>query len=215
MAHEQVIDGPGIHDAKAAAARIGPNAVIQIIPALELAGFAEARAAIFNAAGLGSWSDIPPYEMVDETAVAALHRAVRRHMTEQNADLVMRLAGKLTADYLLKNRIPTPVQTILRVMPRLFAAPILARAIARHAWTFAGSGAFSTRGVRTIIFRLKDNPLCEAESAQLPICQWHCAVFQRLFAAIIDPDCHVVERHCTAQGAGTCVFEVKFAARIP
>jgi hypothetical protein len=56
---------------------------------------------------------------------------------------VARSAGRRTADYLLAHRIPKPVQALLKALPARLAARVLLSAIARHAWTFAGSGVFS------------------------------------------------------------------------
>ena len=124
------------------AERVGPNAVIQLRDVLH--DFRLHGAALFDAAGVGAWWLQPPSEMIPEQEAARLHQAVRRHLVPEQARAVLREAGLRTADYLLANRIPRPAQIVLRILPPRFAAALLLRAIAAHAWTFAGSGTFSS-----------------------------------------------------------------------
>jgi divinyl protochlorophyllide a 8-vinyl-reductase len=143
-----------------AGARIGPNALIQVAHAL-VAGPGEASARhLFRLAGLAGYFDAPPARMVDELEVARLHRSVRANLGPGAARRVFRDAGTRTAEYLLANRIPCPLQALLRRMPAALAARVLLRAIGRHAWTFAGSGRFEARYGHT------GNPLCAAWPAR-------------------------------------------------
>jgi divinyl protochlorophyllide a 8-vinyl-reductase len=44
----------------------------------------------------------------------------------------------------------------------------LGKAIARHAWTFAGSGRF--RVVAPLVFEIADNPIVRGEVSDVPLC---------------------------------------------
>jgi divinyl protochlorophyllide a 8-vinyl-reductase len=59
---------------------------------------------------------------------------------------VARDAGLRTADYLLANRIPKPVQVLLKHLPAPLAARVLLSAIRRHAWTFRRQRQLHARG---------------------------------------------------------------------
>ena len=105
-----------------APARIGPNAVLQLIATLKSRGFGRRVESLFAAAAVADWLMSPPVDMIDETGVARLHRTVRGALTEEDAQDVMAEAGRRTADYLLANRIPKPAQTLLRFLPARLAA---------------------------------------------------------------------------------------------
>lgn len=117
-------------------------------------------------------------------------------------------AGRLTADYLLANRIPWPVQAILRHLPDRIAARALAAAIRSHAWTFAGSGRFAVRDGSPTVFEIAGNPLCAGEQATAPVCAWHAAVFGRLFRALVSDRTQVTEEACSASGDAVCRFVI-------
>ena len=187
-------------------ARIGPNAVIQLTAALRAAGQSALAAHIFTACGVPDWLDHPPGNMVDERRVARLHQAVRG--TVPDAAAVLRDAGRRTADYLLANRIPQPVQALLKILPARLAAAVLVSAIRRNAWTFAGSGTFAAHSANPTIFEITHNPVCAGERAPAPVCDWHAAVFERLFQALVSRKATAVETLCEASGGACCRFEV-------
>jgi len=90
-------------------------------------------------------------------------------------------------------------------MPGL-AMRALSTAIARHAWTFAGSGRF--RVLRPGVFEIADNPIIRGERSDVPLCHWHAAVFERLFRVLVDDRLRCVETRCGAMGDDACRFEV-------
>ncbi|MBK1727192.1 bacteriochlorophyll 4-vinyl reductase, partial [Halorhodospira neutriphila] len=94
--------------------RIGPNAILQVAAALRAAAGEEAARRVFAAAGLEAWLDHPPERMVPESAVAALHQALRAELDAAQARHVLQDAGVRTGDYVLAWRIPAPVRTLLR-----------------------------------------------------------------------------------------------------
>jgi divinyl protochlorophyllide a 8-vinyl-reductase len=182
--------------------RIGPNAILQLVGVLDAGPGRAARDRICAAAGIRP----PPPDagMWPEAEAAALHAAVRRLCPD--AAVLLAAAGTATADYILAHRIPPPLQAGLRLLPGALAGRLLARAIARHAWTFAGSGRFRIAAVRPLTFELAGNPLVAGETAPAPLCHWHRAVFARLFGALVWPRAAVEETACAAAGGGTCRF---------
>jgi divinyl protochlorophyllide a 8-vinyl-reductase len=208
--------------------RIGPNAVTRLAEALdELAG-APATDAVFGAAGLQRYRHAPPSTMVDEAVVTSLHAALRSSLAPTDATTVARRAGALTGDYLLANRIPAPVRMVLRALPVSWAARLLVRAMAQHAWTFAGSGTFSAVAVSDrsgpgVTARTEDGsgrprmqlavsscPLCRGSSAPAPVCDYFAATFERLFRALVSSSATVRETVCQATGSSACRFEVSW-----
>ncbi|MBK1636021.1 bacteriochlorophyll 4-vinyl reductase [Rhodovulum adriaticum] len=185
--------------------RIGPNAVLQLLPVLEAAGGAALRDELLQAAGLNE----PPSDtgLMDEGPAAAMHRALRARLPGRAPDL-LREAGARTGDYILAHRIPGPAQKVLKLLPPALAAPVLAKAIEKNSWTFAGSGEFRVISTRPLVFELTDNPLIRGESAPHPICGWHEAVFDTLFQTLVDKRLRTRETKCTASGSGVCRFEI-------
>jgi divinyl protochlorophyllide a 8-vinyl-reductase len=162
---------------------------------------------VFHAAGCGAWIADPPTEMIAETDVARLHDQVRARFAPGEAKSIADDAGRRTARYILAHRIPGPAQALLKALPATLALPALSTAIAAHAWTFAGSGAFSARG-RTL--RIAHNPLAPAGPADAPACHWHAAVFETLLRTLVSPTARVREHACCAMGAPACTFVVTF-----
>jgi divinyl protochlorophyllide a 8-vinyl-reductase len=199
-------------DGTSAGGRIGPNAVTQLIPALQAGGFGSLTDRIFTAATAPDWLIEPPSAMVDERRVARLHRTVRAMIGPEQSVAVMAGAGRLTADYLLAVRIPRSVQRILVRLPAPISTRLLVMAIRSHAWTFAGSGRFSVHARTPLVFELDGNPLCAGEQATAPVCAWHAAVLQRLFQVLICPDACVTETNCEAAGDASCRFVVRLPA---
>lgn len=193
--------------------RIGPNAILQVIQALDAQGLGTAREAIFAAAGAAHWLMAPPESMIGEGGAQRVHAAIRRLLPADEADAILADAGRRTADYLLAWRIPKPAQALLRALPAPLAARALSRAIAAHAWTFAGSGAFRVRPGHPMVYELARNPLVRGEGADRPLCVWHAAVFQRLFQVLVSPRARAVETQCASRGDPACRFEIGWRTR--
>ena len=196
------------------AGRIGPNAVIRLVEALDAVESRAVTVKVFTAAGLEAYVGAPPEAMVPEDEVTLLHRCLRAEMGLPRAASVSWIAGLRTADYLLANRIPSQAQRVLKLLPRRLAAFVLLKAIGSHAWTFAGSGHFSWRFPwrrgRVLTLTFADCALCREDHAAGPCCQYYAATFERLFRILINADTVVRETACTAAGAEACVFEVRF-----
>jgi divinyl protochlorophyllide a 8-vinyl-reductase len=187
-------------------ALIGPNAVIQLAIALRSAGLGHVARDIFAEAAAEEWLERPPTAMVDEIRVARIHQALREKLTNRKAKAVLTAAGELTADYLLAHRIPKAFKWLLSWLPIRVGERLFLVAIRRHAWTFVGSGKFEARVGTPTILEITGNPFCEREKRTEPVCDWHAAVFQRLFAEVISPSAHVREVACEARGDACCRF---------
>jgi divinyl protochlorophyllide a 8-vinyl-reductase len=185
--------------------RIGPNAILQLVDVLERQGNTDLCAAVLADAGVSR----PPQDaaMLPESDCAAVHQSLRR-LCPERAEKILRDAGLATGDYILAHRIPRLAQAGLKLLPGGIAARALSSAIARHAWTFAGTGVFGQAGRAPLTFLLRANPLVAGWHADRPQCIWHAAVFERLFSTLVWPDAAVTETACCACGDAACRFEL-------
>jgi divinyl protochlorophyllide a 8-vinyl-reductase len=186
------------------AGRIGPNAILQLVDVLERRGDVDLCRRVLMEAGVAR----PPRDagMLPEADCAAVHQALRR-LTPQ-AEALLAEAGLATGDYILANRIPKAAQVVLRLMPGALAAPLLTKAIARHAWTFAGTGGFRVENGRPLVISVARNPLVAGWRAERPQCVWHASVFSRLYGRLVWPGVRVTEVACCACGDPACRFEL-------
>lgn len=187
-------------------ARIGPNAILQLVPVLQDAAGPDITAHVLAMAGVFELPD-PKAGLIDEAPAARLHQALRLELPEV-APMLAREAGWRTGEYILEHRIPALAQAVLKALPARLAAPVLARAVARHAWTFCGSGAFRLVSTWPVVFEIADNPVVRGERSDEPLCHWHVAVFERLFSALCGRRWRCAEVACCAQGAAACRFEM-------
>ncbi|MEL7346193.1 MAG: bacteriochlorophyll 4-vinyl reductase [Pseudomonadota bacterium] len=179
---------------------VGPNTITQTAAALAARGGYALVAQTFAAAGVSPYIDQPPTAMVPEGDAARLHGYIHRHLP--NGAAILHEAGRLTADYLLANRIPRPAQWVLQIAPAPLSAWMLATAIRRHAWTFAGSGRFEARGVWPLEVSITANAL------SVPECPWHQGVFEGLFRRLVSRRTRVTCLSCCATGAPACTFAI-------
>jgi len=195
-----------LEDANHTEGMIGPNAVLQLIPVLEQAGGKAFRDQVMAAAGIFN----PPGDtgLMPQAPAARMHQALRALEPEMAPSLAW-AAGERTAQYILANRIPQLAQLFLGGLPPKLAAPILSKAIAKNAWTFAGTGTFRIKG--PLQFEIQDNPIVSGEVSATPLCHWHCAVFETLFQKLVDPELQCRESTCCAAGAKACGFVLERA----
>ncbi len=204
----------GTHEMRAAAAsdnrsgKIGPNAIIRIVEALGEVESPQSVRRIFQASGLDAYLFEQPTEMVDEHEVWRLHRVLHDDLGDDRARAVGRIAGQRTADYLLRCRIPRPAQIALRCCPDRLSSRMLAKAIARNAWTFVGSGMFSARHGRPTLFTIRDCSICRGQRSAEPYCDFYAATFARLYSRLVNESARVTETDCQAMGAPACTFEI-------
>lgn len=174
------------------AARIGPNAVLQIAAVLAERHGACVLAQVFARAGLAHWIAEPPSAMVPERDVARLHVALARELGPCAAEAVAREAGGRTAAYILAHRIPAPARRVLTLLPARLAAPLLLAAIRRHAWTFAGSAVFTARSGPPVALSLAGCGLCRTTLAGGRLGSFYAATFEGLFRALVTSRARVV-----------------------
>lgn len=193
-----------------AQARIGPNAVLQHLPVLDALIGERLRMALLYRAGVVE----PPASagMLPEDEVVRLHNAVRLFLPDK-APHIQRAAGLATGEYILAHRIPRAAQWLIRALPAAAGARLLSAAIAKHAWTFAGSGAFRIVSHAPLVFEIANNPMAQMRS-DVPVCHWHSAVFERLFSALVWHPTQVEELECSAMGAPACLFEIGPARQV-
>ena len=183
---------------------IGPNAVLQTEAALVEAGGRNLAEQVFAAAGLSHLLTDRPGAMIDEALPKALFAALFATLPRDEAVHIAHRAGELTGAYILRNRIPRPVRMLLRLLPARIAAPLLLKAIHRHAWTFAGSGVCSVRPGAPARIEIENNPLA------MPGCAWHVGVFEVLFASLVSPAARIGHDHGPKLAGAPCRFEVAF-----
>jgi divinyl protochlorophyllide a 8-vinyl-reductase len=146
--------------------------------------------------------------MIPDGDVARLHRAALEELGHDPAQDVGREAGRRTAEYLLANRIPRAAQAVLKALPARLALALLLRAIAKHAWTFAGAGRFAYAAGRVTTLTIEGGPVARQIRCDGPACAFYAETFQTLFRAVVSPRAVVSEVECEAAGATACRFEV-------
>lgn len=187
--------------------RIGPNAITQVTLALERSIGSFHTRELLQGAGLEHHLIRPPHQMVAESDVLALHRAMRTALPAAYAGIAA-VAGHATGDYLLARRIPRAAQRLLNALTTSWGSRLLVKAIRRNAWTFTGSGHLRIEYSPLPVFLLEDCPLCRRTRATAPVCGYFAATFERLFQQLIAADLRVLETECIAAGAAACRFEV-------
>ena len=184
-------------------ALVGPNAVTQLHAAMCAAGRYALMERVFAAAGHQEWLSSAPEAMIPEAAAADVHRQGWRLANPADAAHLAADAGRRTADYVMENRIPAPVRALLSVLPGMLSEPLLLSAIARHGWTFAGSGDVRILRGGDAALEIRPNPLAGPFG-----CVWHMAVFTAMWQRFVHPEAQVVETACCSSGAPACRFAV-------
>lgn len=215
MATASTSTAPAPHHAPAASAqapvaRIGPNAIIRTAEVLR-DRMGVAKAEVMLAEATGRTFDTLPDAMVDEAEVRALVHTCLAHLGPRQTRAVLREAGQRTAEYLMQHRIPRPVQWLLKVLPAALGVRVLANAMARHAWTFAGSGHFHVRYTPAPEFRVEDCPLCRGLTLDAPVCDFYAGTFEELLARLVRRDTCVAQVESAVCGGTSCRYEVRWA----
>src|SRR5579883_1685100 len=142
-----------------AEARVGPNAIIQIDLAIRRIYGVRLCRDVFAQAGLPSADAFGYRTMVPVRDATRLFLSVYETFGPGEGAELLRIAGTETANYLLANRIPRSAQRLLKALPHALAARFFLKAIAMHAWTFAGSGEVRCRYGRRLMLEIENNPL--------------------------------------------------------
>jgi len=187
-------------------ARIGPNSVTQSLRALEELEAPEVvREVVARAALPGTW----PEGLIPEAWFLRLIRALRQTLPPERAEAVLRQAGRYTADYVGRHRIPGLFRRLLAVLPARLSLPLLLAAFRRHAWTFAGSGDFRVEGPFPGTILLDGCPTCRPEAAaqRPPAGAYYEAAFTGLLQLAAGA-ARVQEVACRARGQAPCRFRI-------
>ncbi len=190
--------------------RIGPNAIIQTVAVLQERYGTPLAADLLHRA-TGRTLDELPSHMVDEGEVHDLLVLCLEQLGATRTRELLRESGDRTALYLLDHRIPRPVQWLLRALPARAALRLLARAMAQHAWTFAGSGAFVFRAASTPTFAIRDCPLCRGLTLSAPVCDFYTGTFERLLDTLVRPGTRVTQVDSAASGGCCCRYAVRLS----
>jgi divinyl protochlorophyllide a 8-vinyl-reductase len=122
------------------------------------------------------------------------------------ANQVLEESGARTAAYVIRNRIPAPIRTLLRILPPRPAARLLLAAIARHSWTFAGAAAFSYQLRPTPTVRLAGNPATGAMPG-VAVDPYYHGAFSAFMRDLVSPRAQV---GAGVDAAGAHVFTVSW-----
>ncbi|MBI3790877.1 MAG: bacteriochlorophyll 4-vinyl reductase [Gemmatimonadetes bacterium] len=184
---------------------IGPNSILQLVDVLRTA-LGDATAERLLKRATGRTFDHLPTAMIDEREPNRLVREVIGAVGAEDARRYLRDAGTRTGDYLLAHRIPRVAQWVMRLLPRAHGRRLLLGAMARHAWTFAGSGTFRIVPGTLPTLEIAGCPMCHGFRVGAPMCDYYAATFERLLQVIIDPQVVVREVACEAVGDAACRF---------
>lgn len=201
---------PGVAPGHATAA-IGPNAVLQLIQAMDSQVGPSTTDALLKECDLTRYRDQPPEGLIEEQTVIAVYQTLRRRHAAEDVEALSAEAGRRTAAYLLEHRIPAPAAALLRILPAPLSARALLRAIAAHAWTFAGSSAFEHVGGPRPRVSLLDSPLCRERPLEAPGCTFYLATFEALFRALVHRNTRARTLECRATGGARCSFELSWS----
>lgn len=161
-------------------ALIGPNAVLQTVWAMEREIGHTAARDVLEMAGIAA---LPSGDaMIAEAEALRLHHALAA-LHPREAAAVALAAAEGTADYIIANRIPRPAAWLLRHLPAPLAARALMKAIAKHAWTFIGAGAFTACSPWR--FAIDRGAAGDATTPPPTLFLWYGAVFARLYSQLV------------------------------
>lgn len=172
-------------DRSASTARIGPNAIFQLLESVREAHGSRAAFHLLGAAGMEGYVYGLPHSMVPEGEVTALYAALQRQYGSAEAAKLSEVAGLRTADYLLAHRIPKLAQRVLETLPPPLASRLLLKAIGHHAWTFSGSARFGWKYGRPLEVWLDGGAWLNSRTARAAARSFYGAVFERLFQKLV------------------------------
>ncbi|WP_207708764.1 bacteriochlorophyll 4-vinyl reductase [Heliobacterium mobile] len=190
--------------------KIGPNSIIQTVAALKEKYGDEKADVILRQGGKGYLIDNLPSEMVDEKEFISLVHMLASSVGHTETKVILRRSGELTAKYLLKHRIPGPIQWLLKVLPAKQGLRILLSAISKNAWTFVGTGTFSYDSENEKKIYIENCLSCRGLHSSQPICSFYEGTFEKLIQTLIVSKAQVREIECIALGAKTCTYQIQF-----
>jgi divinyl protochlorophyllide a 8-vinyl-reductase len=186
--------------------KIGPSSIIQTIAALREVYDPIQSRAILVCGGASGLAEHLPSEMVDEREFYALAQMLVDQLGAAQAARILRRAGELTAVYLLRYRIPLPVQWMLRLVPVRQRLRLLLPVLARNASTFAGSGSFSFDAGATPLVSIANPALHGPPATMSAICSFYKGILCHLARSLISRRVTVWETECQSHGDAACVY---------
>jgi len=186
--------------------KIGPNAIIQTVAAMQESYGPRQSRTILHCGGLATLPDNLPTAMVDEQEFRALAQMLIRQVGVDSARQLLKRSGQLTAGYLLKHRIPRPVQLLLRALPRRQRLRRLLQAIEKHVWTFAGSGKISFNAEGLPWISIATPALCDTPETAAAVCSFYQGTFEQLLRTLVDRRVALWETECQARGDAACLY---------
>jgi divinyl protochlorophyllide a 8-vinyl-reductase len=189
------------------AARIGPNAIIQTIAALREVYTPEVLRTLLAGEAEVYLSHLP-HEMIPEVQFHELVDLLTVRLGVERAGDILHRSGERTADYVRANRIPAPIRTLLGLLPAPLSLRLLLPAISKHAWTFAGSGAFSFDLGRTPSVSIGRSASLETSGIAAVLCRYYCGAFTQMLRRLVSPRISLREVNCQARGDHACVFQI-------
>jgi divinyl protochlorophyllide a 8-vinyl-reductase len=192
--------------------RIGPNAVVQTLRALEALEGPEPRARVARAAEL---PEVTLDGLVPEAWFVRLVDALRDELPPPRAEAILARAGTWTAAYVAERRVPKAFRQLLGWLPPRLGLPLLLEAFRRHAWTFAGSGRYAVHGRYPGRIALEGSPTCRPRTEAGADSTLGGAYYEAAFEGLLRlaaPAARVREVACMRRGASACCFEIALAA---
>lgn len=187
-------------------AKIGPNALIQTVQALQALTGPAATFAVLAHADRLDLLDTLPSVLVSAHEFTTLVEAVYATLPQALAEDVLAESGARTAAYVIRNRIPAPVRGLLRLLPPALAIRVLLQAIARHTYTFAGAAEFSYRLRPTPVLRLAGDP-ATGKHVACAVGPYYHGAFQAFMHDLVSPHAHV---SASAAADGANLFTVRW-----
>lgn len=191
-----------------AQARIGPNALIQTVRALQEICRPDQARAILEQGQQSYLIDYTPAEMVPEADFNALVLLLTAQLGVEQATHILHRSGQYTAHYLLQHRIPLPFQRFLKILPRRLALALLLFAISKHAWTFVGSGTFTYR-----VGKVTQLTVASGIHSHGAVCGFYGGTFATLIQHIIDAKAQVQSTRCQVGQDPRCEYVVLLGAQ--
>ena len=164
-------------------ALIGASAILQLSQSMEERFGLSRSMKVMRKAGLHA---LPAGDcMIPAEDATALHHALA-YCKPEEAEALVRGSGHRTADYIIANRIPKAAAQALKRLPAPIAGWLLMMAIKKHAWTFKGSGRFSSQGQcasPSTVAKSTPGAILPPASLPCPVIRWLKPRAPEIFAA--------------------------------
>jgi divinyl protochlorophyllide a 8-vinyl-reductase len=189
------------------AARIGPNSIIQTVAVLREVFTPDELRALLTGETAGYLSHLP-HEMIPEVQFHELVDLLTAQLGVERAGEILYRSGELTADYVRANRIPAPIRTVLALLPAPISLRVFLPAISKHAWTFAGSGAFHFSIGRTPLVSIGKSVNRDTSKIAAVLCRYYCGAFTQMLRRVVSSRINLREVACQARSGSACVYQI-------